>query len=81
MISDELQIDNYDESNLHVFEEHICPQDMTSDKDNQSNQEELLQQEGFKKKLRYNKNLLHTTYIKSKISLKLYSNIKRISNS
>ena len=45
MISDELQIDNY--------EEHICPRDMTSDEDNQATQEELLQQEGLKKMLRY----------------------------
>ena len=33
VISEELRIDNYDESNLRTFVEHVCPQDMTSDDD------------------------------------------------
>ena len=44
LISDELQIDNDDQNNLCVFEEH-----MASDEDNQATQEELLQQENFTK--------------------------------
>ena len=52
--NNELRIDNYDKSNLHTFEEQICRQGSTSDDDIKAKQEELLQQENFKKMLKYN---------------------------
>ena len=45
MMSDEIQIDNYDKDDLYTFKGHIYPQEMTSDEDNLDTQEELLQQE------------------------------------
>ena len=53
MVSEDLKLDNYDKTNLHIFKKHINPQDMISDGDLKATQEELLQQENLKKMLQY----------------------------